>query len=231
MEEKDEEIPTKSDPKNDTENNQPQNLENKIINNDSDKKEKKEIEEEKYIESKEPFMQIFSKDLLPLLNIKENRYCFDCEFSPANWICVNNSIFLCSKCAGIHRTYGPIISNLKLITIDKLNEFQIEIMKIGGNKKLKELLSKYNIDIKNIDFLELFSSNLLEYHREYLYNKLSGKNEPKIPSKFEALKTMTNFKDKRPFLEKPIYLDENQKLKNENQNKDNNDNKKNCKVQ
>ena len=229
MKEKDEEITTTSNEQKDKENNESQKLENKEINDKEEKKEEKNIEEDKYIESKEPFMQILTKDLLPLLNIKENRYCFDCESSPANWICVNNSIFLCSNCAGIHRTYGPIISDLKLITIDKLNEFQVEIMKIGGNKKLKELLSKYNIDIKKVDLLELFSSNLLEYHREFLYNKLAGKNEPNIPSKFEALKTMTNFKNKRPFLEKPVILDELQKEKLKNENND--DKKKNCKVQ
>ena len=229
MKEKDEEITTTSNEQKDTENNESQKLENKEINDKEEKKEEKNIEEDKYIESKEPFMQILTKDLLPLLNIKENRYCFDCESSPANWICVNNSIFLCSNCAGIHRTYGPIISDLKLITIDKLNEFQVEIMKIGGNKKLKELLSKYNIDIKKVDLLELFSSNLIEYHREFLYNKLAGKNEPNIPSKFEALKTMTNFKNKRPFLEKPVILDELQKEKLKNENND--DKKKNCKVQ
>ena len=230
MNEKEEEIPTTSNKQNDTENNQPEKIENKKIKDNSEKKKDRKIEEDKFEESKEPFMQILTKKLLPLFDIRENRYCFDCEYSPANWVCVNNSIFLCSKCAGIHRTYGPIISNLKLITIDKLNEFQVEIMKIGGNKKLKELLSKFNIDMKNVDYLELFSSNLLEYHREFLYNKLAGKDEPNIPSKFDYMKTMTNFKDKRPFLEKPVIEDKAQKEKLKNESTDN-ENKKNCKVQ
>ena len=93
-----------------------------------------------YVESSEPFMQVITKELITCLNDPDNRKCFDCGASPTNWICVNNGIFLCSKCAGEHRGYGAIISNLKFIMLDKLNDFQIELMKRGGNKKLDQLL-------------------------------------------------------------------------------------------
>ena len=112
------------------------------------KKENKENKDNLYKESTEPFMQIASKELIELINSPENRKCFDCESSPANWLCANNAIYLCSKCAGEHRGYGTIISNLKFMMLDKLNEFQIEIMKRGGNKKLDKLLIEYNIDKK-----------------------------------------------------------------------------------
>ena len=174
------------------------------------KKENKENKDNLYKESTEPFMQIASKELIELINSPENRKCFDCESSPANWLCVNNAIYLCSKCAGEHRGYGTIISNLKFMMLDKLNEFQIEIMKRGGNKKLDKLLIEYNIDKKKIDKLLLYSSKLLEYHRDYLYNKLAGKIDPKPPTKFDANKIMNNFKDNpRPPLEKVKKIQEN----------------------
>ena len=174
------------------------------------KKENKENKDNLYKESTEPFMQIASKELIELINNPENRKCFDCESSPANWLCVNNAIYLCSKCAGEHRGYGTIISNLKFMMLDKLNEFQIEIMKRGGNKKLDKLLIEYNIDKKKIDKLLLYSSKLLEYHRDYLYNKLAGKIDPKPPTKFDANKIMNNFKDNpRPPLEKVKKIQEN----------------------
>ena len=175
-----------------------------------DTKVKKENKDNLYKESTEPFMQIASKELIELINNPENRKCFDCESSPANWLCVNNAIYLCSKCAGEHRGYGTIISNLKFMMLDKLNEFQIEIMKRGGNKKLDKLLIEYNIDKKKIDKLLLYSSKLLEYHRDYLYNKLAGKIDPKPPTKFDANKIMNNFKDNpRPPLEKVKKIQEN----------------------
>ena len=182
-----------------------------------------------YKESTEPFMQVATKELIDCLNDENNRKCFDCEVSPANWICVNNGIFLCGKCAGEHRGYGAIISNLKFIMLDKLNEFQIEIMKRGGNKKLDNLLEEYKIDKKKTDKLILYSYKLLEYHRDYLYNKIAGKDDPKPPSKFDSTKIMSNFKDNpRPHLEKIKTKDERFK-ENENQNKGNK--KGNCKVQ
>ncbi len=182
-----------------------------------------------YEESTEPFMQVATKELIDCLNDENNRRCFDCEASPANWICVNNGIFLCGKCAGEHRGYGAIISNLKFIMLDKLNEFQIEMMKRGGNKKLENLLEEYKIDKKKTDKLILYSYKLLEYHRDYLYNKIAGKDDPKPPSKFDSTKIMSNFKDNpRPHLEKIKTKDERFK-ENENQNKDNK--KGNCKVQ
>ena len=197
------------------------------------KKENKENKDNLYKESTEPFMQIASKELIELINNPENRKCFDCESSPANWLCVNNAIYLCSKCAGEHRGYGTIISNLKFMMLDKLNEFQIEIMKRGGNKKLDKLLIEYNIDKKKIDKLLLYSSKLLEYHRDYLYNKLAGKIDPKPPTKFDANKIMNNFKDNpRPPLEKVKKIQENIINNKEETNKTEKESKiGNCKAQ
>ena len=194
--------------------------------------ESKKKEEDLYKESTEPFMQVASKELIEILNIPENRKCFDCDSTPANWLCVNNAIFLCSKCAGEHRGYGTIISNLKFMMLDKLNEFQIAIMKRGGNKQLNKLLKEYKVDKNKIDKLILYSSQLLEYHRDYLYNKLAGKNDPKPPTKFDSNKIMNNFKDNpRPPLEKVKTKDEIF-IKGENKNKkEGNLLKDNCKAQ
>ena len=184
---------------------------------------------DEYVESSEPFMKVITKELITCLNDPDNRKCFDCGASPTNWICVNNGIFLCSKCAGEHRGYGAIISNLKFIMLDKLNEFQIELMKRGGNKKLDQLLEEYKIDKNKIDKLILYSTRLLEYHRDYLYNKIAGKDDPKPPSKFDSNKVMSNFKDNpRPPLEKVKTKDE---VFKESDNKQNKDKKGNCKVQ
>ena len=203
------------------------------------KKEKQKVKEEKiqkedniYKVSTEPFMQIVSKELIEIINNPENQKCFDCEASPANWLCVNNAIFLCSKCAGEHRGYGTIISNLKFMMLDKLNEFQIAIIKRGGNNKLNKLLEEYNVDKKKIDKLILYSSKLLEYHRDYLYNKLAGKNDPKPPTKFDSNKIMDNFKDNpRPPLEK-IKTKEDIFTEKENNDESDKDMKKgNCRAQ
>ena len=227
---KDEQKTKKEDNNNEKENEKEKDKEE---NDTKVKKENKENKDNLYKESTEPFMQIASKELIELINNPENRKCFDCESSPANWLCVNNAIYLCSKCAGEHRGYGTIISNLKFMMLDKLNEFQIEIMKRGGNKKLDKLLIEYNIDKKKIDKLLLYSSKLLEYHRDYLYNKLAGKIDPKPPTKFDANKIMNNFKDNpRPPLEKVKKIKENIINNKEETNKTEKESKiGNCKAQ
>ena len=238
LEEKKEEI--KNEIKDDKKEIKDEN-DNKKVNekNNEEKKEEQKNKEEKikkedntYKESTEPFMQIVSKELIEIIKNPENQKCFDCEASPANWICVNNAIFLCSKCAGEHRGYGTIISNLKFMMLDKLNEFQIAIMKRGGNDKLNKLLKEYNVDKKKIDKLILYSSKLLEYHRDYLYNKLAGKKDPKPPTKYESNKIMDNFKDNpRPPLEK-IKTKEDIFTEKENNDESDKDMKKgNCRAQ
>ena len=211
----------------------------KVEEKNMEKKEEQKVKEEKikkenntYKESTEPFMQIVSKELIEIIKNPENQKCFDCEASPAYWLCVNNAIFLCSKCAGEHRGYGTIISNLKFMMLDKLNEFQIAIMKRGGNDKLNKLLKEYNVDKKKIDKLILYSSKLLEYHRDYLYNKLAGKKDPKPPTKYDSNKIMDNFKDNpRPPLEK-IKTKEDIFTEKENNDESDKDMKKgNCRAQ
>ena len=238
LEEKKEEI--KNEIKDDKKEIKDEN-DNKKVNekNIEEKKEEQKNKEEKtkredntYKESTEPFMQIVSKELIEIIKNPENQKCFDCEASPAYWLCVNNAIFLCSKCAGEHRGYGTIISNLKFMMLDKLNEFQIAIMKRGGNDKLNKLLKEYNVDKKKIDKLILYSSKLLEYHRDYLYNKLAGKKDPKPPTKYESNKIMDNFKDNpRPPLEK-IKTKEDIFTEKENNDESDKDMKKgNCRAQ
>ena len=238
LEEKKEEIKNeiKDDKKEIKDENDNKKVDEKNI---EEKKEKHKTKEEKikkedntYKESTEPFMQIVSKELIEIIKNPENQKCFDCEASPAYWLCVNNAIFLCSKCAGEHRGYGTIISNLKFMMLDKLNEFQIAIMKRGGNDKLNKLLKEYNVDKKKIDKLILYSSKLLEYHRDYLYNKLAGKKDPKPPTKYDSNKIMENFKDNpRPPLEK-IKTKEDIFTEKENNDESDKDMKKgNCRAQ
>ena len=234
IEQKNEEIKDdkKEENKKEDENKKEENEEKQKEEKKNNEEESRKKEEDVYKESTEPFMQIASKELINILNIPENRKCFDCDSTPANWLCVNNAIFLCSKCAGEHRGYGTIISNLKFMMLDKLNEFQIAIMKRGGNKQLNKLLKEYKVDKNKIDKLILYSSQLLEYHRDYLYNKLAGKNDPKPPTKFDSNKIMNNFKDNpRPPLEKVKTKDEIF-IKDENKNKkEGNLLKDNCKAQ
>ena len=132
-------------------------------------------------------------EFINLYKESENQQCFDCGKSPSQWASINNAIYLCIKCSGIHRGYGVDISYIRSITLDTWNENQINIMKIGGNKNLRIFLEKYEIDKNKIDKNILYNSKIMDYYRKYLKNKsknLPIKEQP--PSKEEALKTLNN---------------------------------------
>ena len=209
---------------------------------EEDKKEEEIPKEEKKREiisrSDPPFDKILCQDLIEESNEEDNINCFDCSTSPANWVCVYNGIYLCAQCAGEHRYFGPTISNLKFLLLDELNEFEISLMKLGGNKRLKGLLNLYKVDFNPDEKYLLFSSQLLEYYRNILYNKLAGKVAPKPPNQSKCLDMMDNIKIiTRPFLEKVIVRseeelkEEEKKMEEERNKKEENSKKDRCGVQ
>ncbi len=71
-------------------------------------------------------------------------------------------VYLCIDCSGNHRGYGDNIRFIRSITLDSWNDNQIKLMKIGGNKNLRELLEVYNIDKNKIDKNILYNSKIIE---------------------------------------------------------------------
>ena len=132
-------------------------------------------------------------ELTILLKDTENQQCFDCGKSPTNWASINNAIYLCINCSGIHRGYGVDISYIKSITLDTWNENQINLMKIGGNKNLRILLEKYDIDKNKVDKNILYHSKIMDFYRKYLKNKANNlPNEEQESSKEDALKSINS---------------------------------------
>ena len=130
-------------------------------------------------------------EFINLYKESENQQCFDCGKSPSQWASINNAIYLCIKCSGIHRGYGVDISYIRSITLDTWNENQINIMKIGGNKNLRIFLEKYEIDKNKIDKNILYNSKIMDFYRKYLKNKANNlPNEEQAPSKEDALKSI-----------------------------------------
>lgn len=62
-----------------------------------------------------------------------NRFCADCHSKNPRWASTNLGVFLCIKCAGIHRHIGTHITKVKSTTLDCWEERQILTMKRVGN--------------------------------------------------------------------------------------------------
>ncbi|CAK9304892.1 unnamed protein product [Gordionus sp. m RMFG-2023] len=91
-------------------------------------KEKEKIKQDRY--------QIILTDLL---KDEENKYCADCDAKGPRWASWNLGIFLCIRCAGIHRNLGCHVSRIKSINLDAWNAEQLQLLQEIGNSRARAI--------------------------------------------------------------------------------------------
>ncbi|KAK9355238.1 hypothetical protein V1523DRAFT_394784 [Lipomyces doorenjongii] len=82
--------------------------------------------------------------LRELYELPENRRCADCGARNPGWASWNLGVFLCIRCAGIHRKMGTHISKVKSLSVDTWTTEQIYAMKEMGNKKANSIWDPNN---------------------------------------------------------------------------------------
>uniref|UniRef100_A0A3Q3LQ46 Stromal membrane-associated protein 1-like n=1 Tax=Mastacembelus armatus TaxID=205130 RepID=A0A3Q3LQ46_9TELE len=92
-------------------------------------------EREKAQKLNEQHQAILSK----LLRQEDNKYCADCEAKGPRWASWNLGVFMCIRCAGIHRNLGVHISRVKSVNLDQWTPEQIQSMVDMGNTRARQL--------------------------------------------------------------------------------------------
>uniref|UniRef100_H3DPX1 Small ArfGAP 1 n=1 Tax=Tetraodon nigroviridis TaxID=99883 RepID=H3DPX1_TETNG len=92
-------------------------------------------EREKAQKLNEQHQAILSK----LLREEDNKYCADCEAKGPRWASWNLGVFICIRCAGIHRNLGVHISRVKSVNLDQWTSEQIQSIQEMGNTKARQL--------------------------------------------------------------------------------------------
>nr|XP_034831219.1 arf-GAP with dual PH domain-containing protein 1-like isoform X2 [Maniola hyperantus] len=77
------------------------------------------------------------KLLQELLKKPGNNVCADCGSEDPDWASYNLGIFICMRCASIHRGMGAHISKVKHLELDRWEDSQVQRMKEVGNVAAK----------------------------------------------------------------------------------------------
>jgi hypothetical protein len=100
-----------------------------------------------------------------ILAIDGNNKCVDCGSDDPQWASMNNAVFVCLNCAGIHRNLGVEISYIRSLVMDNWDDSQLKHLSIGGNNRFLSNLEEYGIVKKN----NHLSLNAEKIQRKYLY--------------------------------------------------------------
>ncbi|XP_076683705.1 arf-GAP with dual PH domain-containing protein 1 isoform X1 [Andrena cerasifolii] len=73
------------------------------------------------------------KLLAELLKKPGNNMCADCGAKNPEWASYNIGIFVCTRCAGIHRSMGAHISKVKHLKLDRWEDSQVNRIREVGN--------------------------------------------------------------------------------------------------
>ena len=67
------------------------------------------------------------RELHQLLSISGNSQCADCAAQNPSWASWNLGVFLCMRCASLHRKLGTHISKVKSLSMDTWTSEQVEV--------------------------------------------------------------------------------------------------------
>ncbi|KAF0979383.1 hypothetical protein FDP41_001726 [Naegleria fowleri] len=75
------------------------------------------------------------KIVADLLKLPGNKVCADCNARGPQWASTTQGVFVCIRCAGLHRKLGTHISKVRSVGLDSWNDEQTRMVELFGNEK------------------------------------------------------------------------------------------------
>ncbi|XP_027783976.1 stromal membrane-associated protein 1 isoform X4 [Marmota flaviventris] len=154
--------------------------------------------------------------LSKLLREEDNKYCADCEAKGPRWASWNIGVFICIRCAGIHRNLGVHISRVKSVNLDQWTPEQIQCMQDMGNTKAR-LLYEANLPEnfrrpQTDQAVEFFIRDKYEKKKYYDKNAIAITNKEKEKKKEEKKREKEPEKPTKPLTTEKLQKKEDQQL-------------------
>lgn len=117
-------------------------------------------------------------DISDIIKIEENSQCVDCYRTDIHYIDLNYAVFICSNCAETHKLiFDSLLFNI--VEVDenrkaKLTEKEIKLLKIGGNKNFRDLMSLYHCKEKRNDIIDKYLNKATIYYVKLISSKLNN---------------------------------------------------------
>ncbi|CVK92659.1 related to GTS1-transcription factor of the Gcs1p/Glo3p/Sps18p family [Fusarium mangiferae] len=115
-------------------------------------------------------------------NTPGNNMCADCHARNPAWASWSLGVFLCMRCAAIHRKLGTHISKVKSLSMDSWTNEQVDNMRKVGNITSNNI---YNPEHRKppvpVDADEADSAMERFIRQKYMNNTVSGTGKPRSP--------------------------------------------------
>ncbi|KAF4162858.1 hypothetical protein CNMCM6936_001490 [Aspergillus lentulus] len=119
-------------------------------------------------------------------SVPGNDRCADCGAFNPGWASWNMGIFLCMRCAALHRKLGTHISKVKSLTMDTWTAEQVDNMKSHGNTLMNKIFNPKNVKPPVPKDIDEADSSMERYIRQkYQYRSLED-GKPKPPSRHDS---------------------------------------------
>jgi hypothetical protein len=122
----------------------------------------------------------FFTELSQLRHSEGNRLCGDCNAINPSWASINNGVFICTKCSGVHRSLGVEYSFVQSVKLDEWSLQFIEQMKgFGSTEQANRTTLEFHVPA---DYLKPNAFSMRETREVYINakykNKLFGPLDP-----------------------------------------------------
>ncbi|KAE8149254.1 hypothetical protein BDV25DRAFT_156658 [Aspergillus avenaceus] len=116
-------------------------------------------------------------------SVPGNDRCADCQAMNPGWASWNLGIFLCMRCAALHRKMGTHISKVKSLSMDSWTTDQVDNMKSHGNNIMNKIFNPRNVKTPVPTDVDESDACMERFIRQKYQHRSLDDGKPKPPSR------------------------------------------------